>query len=62
MLPTLDTYNLVICFDNSKNENADIASYISDFNNECNNICFIDNNLINYKFKIIIMNIEKKFK
>ena len=44
VLPDLDTYNLVICFDNSKNENVDFASYISDFNNECNNLCFTDNN------------------
>jgi len=44
MLPELDTNNPVICFDESKNENINIASIISSFNNECNNICFTENN------------------
>ena len=44
MFPNQYTYKLVICFDNSKNKNEHVASFISELNNECNNLCFTDNN------------------
>ena len=55
LLPDLSTINPIICFDNSKNENEDIVSYISDYNNECNNLCFTNNN---YIFKLIKIHLK----